>query len=476
MDPPAYAALRDPASPMRLLAGQAFSRTAGAPLVGGNRVHLLIDGTQHFDAWAGLIDSAHRYILLENYIVADDAVGRRFRDLLIARARAGVTVALLYDWFGTLGAAGARFFQTLRAAGIAVRAFNPPRADSPLGWMNRDHRKLLVVDGRAGSVAGVCLSARWLGRPARGIPPWRDTGVLIEGPAVADLETAFRDNWSGLGEALPCPAAPAAAPCGEVALRVIATQPAQGAMFRLDSLVAAMATQRLWISDAYFVGIPTYVRALAAAAADGVDVRLLVPGSSDVPAVATLSRLGYRPLLEAGIRVFEWNGSMMHAKTAVADGRWARVGSSNLNLSSWLANCEIDVAIEDAGFAAQMETQYLRDLGHATELLLAGRRPRPSTRGARRPRGGSSSRAAAGALRLANTVGAAIANRRVLGDSERGVLSTAGVALLLLALLALWLPQLLAWPLAAFAAWLGSSLLWRRLRQLRRTRTTRTTG
>ncbi|EQD71063.1 cardiolipin synthetase, partial [mine drainage metagenome] len=163
-------------------------------------------------------------------------------------------------------------------------------------------------------------------------------------------------------------------------------------------------------------------------------------------------------------------GSMMHAKTAVADGRWARVGSSNLNLSSWLANCELDAAIEDVGIAEQMQEHYLRDLDNATELMLAGRRPRPQGERRRRARGGSSSRAAATALRLANTVGAAIANRRVLADSERGVLSLAGIALLLLAALGAWWPRVLAWPLALFAAWLGASLLWKRILRQREAR------
>ena len=453
---------------LRLLAGQALSRAAGAPLVSGNRVQLLIDAEAHFQAWAALIESARHYLLLENYIIADDAVGRRFRDLLVARAHAGVSVALIHDWFGTFGNAGRAFFAPLRAAGVEVRAFNRPRLESPLGWIGRDHRKLLVADGQVGSISGVCLAAKWLGDPARDIAPWRDSGVLIAGPAVADIEAAFRDSWAGLGAPLPFNAAPTPVPCGEVALRVIATLPAHGAMYRLDSLIAAMATRTLWISDAYFVGIPTYVRGLAAAAADGVDVRLLVPGSNNLPAVGALSRAGYRPLLEEGIRVFEWNGSMMHAKTAVADGRWARVGSSNLNLSSWLANCEIDAAIEDGGFAGQMQEQYLRDLDNATELQLRGRRPQPQALILRGARGGSSSRAAASALRIANTVGAAIANRRVLGDSERGVLTVAGVALVVLATLGIWVPQLLAWPFAAFAAWLGLSLLWRRVRRARR--------
>lgn len=448
---------------LRALAGQALSRAAGAPLVAGNRVHLLTDGAAHFEAWAAMIESAREYVLLENYIIADDAVGRRFRDLLVERSRGGIKVALIYDWFGTFGNARSAFFDPLRDAGAWVRSFNPPRLESPLGWIGRDHRKLLVVDGRIGSLSGVCVSRKWLGDAASGALPWRDTGLQIEGPAVAEIEAAFRDSWCGLGPDLPFKQAPLPEACGSVALRVIATVPAHGSMYRLETLIAAMATRSLWIADAYFVGVPTYVQGLAAAAADGVDVRLLVPGSNNLPAVAALSRAGYRPLLEAGIRVFEWNGSMMHAKTAVADGRWARVGSSNLNLSSWLANCELDATIEDTDFAEQMEAQYLRDLDNATELQLSGRRPRLQTRARRGARGGSSSRAAAGALRLANTVGAAISNRRVLADSERGVFSLTGTALLLLAMIGIVWPQALAWPLAAFSAWLGLSLLWKRV-------------
>ena len=184
------------------------------------------------------------------------------------------------------------------------------------------------------------------GRPRAQVPPWRDTGVALRGPVVAELETAFAQSWGEIGDALPAlaPAPASAEPIGDVSLRVIATQPATAGMYRLDQLIAAMARKTLWLTDAYFVGIAPYVQALVAAARDGVDVRLLVPGSSDIPAVAGMSRSGYRPLLKAGIRVFEWNGSMLHAKTAVADGQWARVGSSNLNIASWLGNHELDVA------------------------------------------------------------------------------------------------------------------------------------
>ena len=205
------------------------------------------------------------------------------------------------------------------------------------------------------------------------------------------------------------------------------------------------------------------MQALRAAALDGVDVRLLVPGSSDVPVVAAISRAGYRPLLEAGVRVFEWNGPMMHAKTAVADGRWARVGSSNLNIASWLGNHELDVALEDEDCAGALQAMYAADLDNATEIVLASRnKVRPAEAGRRRGRGaGSASRAAAGALRLGNTLGAAITNRRVLGPAEAGTMVGTGAALLVLAVVAVAWPLIVVAPLAVLAVWIALSLLTR---------------
>jgi len=351
-----------PTSPTRRLAEQALSRAAGAPLLPGNRIDLLIDAAVHFETWLAAIRGARQRVLLENYIIRDDEIGRAFRDALVERAKDGVTVAVVYDWIGCLGQSRASFWAPLRAAGGQVRTFNPPQLGQPFGWISRDHRKLLVVDGEVGFLSGVCISQKWLGDPARSIAPWRDTGVALHGPAVAELELAFAQSWSSIGEPLPEFPPVAIQPAGEVALRVIATQPSTAGMYRMDQLIAAMARRTLWLTDAYFVGVAPYVQALASAARDGVDVRLLVPGSSDIPVVAGMSRSGYRPLLKAGIRVFEWNGSMLHAKTAVADGQWARVGSSNLNLASWLGNQELDVAIEDATFAGKLAAQYEHDL------------------------------------------------------------------------------------------------------------------
>ncbi|HJU26539.1 MAG TPA: phospholipase D-like domain-containing protein, partial [Rhodanobacteraceae bacterium] len=374
----------------RPLAEQALSRAAGAPLSSGNSIELLIDAGAHFEAWLAAIRSAQRYVLVSNYIIRADETGRAFLDALCDRAAAGVRVCLTRDWLGCLGQSGSGFWRPLLQAGGEVRVWNPFDPLSPFGWVNRDHRKLLSVDGCLAFVSGVCISGKWLGDSERGIPPWRDTGVALRGPAVAEVEDAFAGTWSLLGESLPedllVPAS-AIEDTGEVSLRVIASQPSSAGMYRLDQLVAALARERLWLTDAYFVGVPPYVRALTNAAADGVDVRLLVPGSSDLPPVAALSRSGYRPLLEAGVRVFEWNGSMLHAKTAVADARWARVGSTNLNIASWLGNCEIDIAVEDGGFARLLAAQYERDLQNATEIVLARSRVRRSPDAAPRQRG-----------------------------------------------------------------------------------------
>lgn len=461
------------------LAEQVLSRAAGAPLSTGNAVELLIDAQAHFDAWLAAIRGAQHDIFLANYIIRADRIGREFLDALCERAGNGVHVRVMRDWLGCLEQSGDDFWQPLREAGGEVRVWNPFDPLSPFGWINRDHRKLLTVDGRIGFVSGVCISGRWLGDPARGLPPWRDTGVALQGPAVADIEHAFAQTWNVCGDPLSheeLTDADAIEPAGDIALRVIATHPSSTGVYRLDQMIAALAHERLWLTDAYFVGVAPYVRALLNAAKDGVDVRLLVPGSSDIPAVAAMSRSGYRPLLAAGIRVFEWNGSMLHAKTAVADTRWGRVGSTNLNIASWKGNCEIDVAVEDAGFAQQLADQYERDLANATEIVLSHSRVRRDPASAPRERGnvprggrGSAGRSAAGAMRLANTVGAALGNRRVLGDDESGALIGGFFVLLALFGIAMLWPRVIAWPLGLLALWIAISLIarWARLRSKR---------
>ncbi|MDR3386061.1 MAG: phospholipase D-like domain-containing protein [Rudaea sp.] len=465
-------------TPVRRLAQQALSRAAGAPLIGGNSIELLIDAPANYTAWLAAMRAARRRILLENYIIRDDDVGRQFRAVLVERAEAGVKVHVICDWLGCLGQSRAEFWQPLTDAGGEMRRYNPFQLGNPVGWVNRDHRKLLVVDRDVAFLGGICISSKWLGDKVRGIAPWRDTAVGVRGPALAEFEQAFADVWAQLGTPLVRLHAGAPAPVGDIDLRVVATQPDTAGMFRLDQLIAAMARHSLWLADAYFVGLAPYVQALKAAARDGVDVRLLVPGASDLPVVRVMSRSGYRPLLENGVRVFEWNGAMMHAKTAVADGRWARVGSSNLNISSWMGNCELDVAVEDAAFAKSMEDQYLRDLENATEIVLSARRrvQRCDAKPQARRAGGSSGRAAAGALRLAHSMGAAFSNRRVLGQGEIAVLPWLAISLLVFAIGTVVWPRLSAWPLAGLAAWFGIALLVRYFRSRRVARDARVAG
>lgn len=469
---------------MRQAADQALSRTSGAPLIEGNAVRILKDADGNYPLWLAAIRQAQRLVYLENYIFEEDEVGIEFAAALSERARAGVKVRLIRDWMGSRAGASGSFWRGMKAAGVEVRCFNPPRLDSPFGWLSRDHRKSIAVDSQVAFVTGLCISRRWKGDPQRGIEPWRDTGLEIRGPAVAAVEEAFAEIWEATGDPLPAHerSRPEDHPqAGEVPLRIVAGAPNTAGLFRMDQLIAASARRTLWLTDAYFVGVTPYVQALRAAARDNVDVRLLLPSATDLPFVRPLSRAGYRPLLEAGVRIFEWNGPMIHAKTAVADGRWSRVGSSNLNIASFLGNYELDVAIDDEGVAQQMEDMYTHDLEHATEIVLSPRRmgrgsvagpivppPRIERRRARQA-GRQGSVAAAGAIRIANAVGAAVTNHRLLGPAESRVLFLTGIILVALAVLSAFWPRVLAVPLGLVGLWVGGALVWRAFR-LRRSR------
>lgn len=465
--------LSDATHATRIMAAQAFSRAAGAPLVHGNSIRLLKDASENYPAWFEAIHSAEKTIYFENYIIRDDNIGKQFSDAFIAKAREGVRVSLLYDWMGALTETSSGFWRRLSEGGVEVRCFNPPRFDSPLGWLSRLHRKSLCVDSRVAFVSGLCVGEMWTGYPERGIPPWRDTGVEVRGPIVADVVQSFFRAWAEAGPKFAVdelPARDSIPLAGEINMRVLGDSAATAGLYRLEQLIAVLAQKTLWLTDAYFVGTTSYVQALRGAAMDGVDVRLLVPGSSgDLRFLRPISRAGYRPLLEAGVRVFEWNGSMLHAKTAVADCRWSRVGSSNLNIASWLGNWELDVTVEDPGFAHEMEQMYLNDLDNATEIVLSEKnrvrpvaQPEPplsSYKSAGRRKGGSAGRLTAGAIRVGNTVGAAITSRLVLGAAEAKIMLFGGAALLSLTVLALVQPMLMVVPFCLIAGWIGVSLL-----------------
>jgi cardiolipin synthase len=454
-------------------ANQVFSRTSGAPLCDGNRVVLLKDAAENYPAWLRAIDAAQRTIHFEMYIIHDDAQGNLFAEALLRKAGQGIRVRVLYDWMGGFGKTSRAFWNRLRAGSIDVRCYNPPRFDRPLGWLSRDHRKAIVIDSAVAFVTGLCVGQAWTGEAARRLDPWRDTGIEIRGPAVADVEAAFAEAWAAAGAPLPATAlAQPPPPLGDVPLRVVATVPNTAGLFRVDQLVAAMARKRLWLTDAYYGGTAPYVDALRAAARDAVDVRLLVPGASDIPLIRLFSRAGYRPLLEAGIRVFEWNGSMIHAKTAVADSRWARVGSTNLNVASWLGNRELDVIVEHEPFAREMEEMFLRDLENATEVVLQRNRVRapgaPAARSRRSSGASSGGRVMAGAVRVGNTIAAAVSNTRVLEPIESNIALIAGTVLAVVAALAFQYPRAVAYPLGVFVAWVAAAILYRGVVLVRR--------
>lgn len=462
---------------MHLHTERALARSAGAPLIHGNHVRILRDARENYPAWQEAIRRAQRKIYFESYILHEDGEGEVFAELLANKAREGVTVRLIYDWVGALRSTSSRFWRRLRQAGVEVRCFNPPRWDNgPFGWLGRDHRKMIVVDGEVGYITGLCVGKMWAGDPTRGMDPWRDTGVEVCGPAVAAIERSFAEMWARCGAPISpeeLTGADVIRPAGTMSARVIASIPNMASLYRLDQLIAAGARENLWLTDAYFAGTTPYVQALRAAALDGVDVRLLVPHASDIPGMRALSRAGYRTLLEAGVRVFEWSGAMLHAKTAVADGYWARVGSTNLNLASWISNWELDLVVENSHFGQAMERMYLEDLEQATEIILT---PAWKTQPLRPPKrrhlrarlgAGGSSRAAAGALRIGRAVAAVIANRRVLGPAEAQITAAGGVLLGLLSVLAILKPAVVAWPVTILGLWISFTLGVRSIRLFR---------
>jgi len=461
---------------LRTLADFALSRAAGAPLVTGNRVRVLRDGAENYPAWEAAIAAARQTIHLEMYIVHGDHVGRRFVNLLAEKARQGVTVRVAYDWLGCVWAPFTGLFRPLVRAGGEVRSFNPPSFGTVLGWAHRNHRKLLTIDGRVTFVSGLCIGQEWEGRPDKHRPPWRDTGVEIVGPSVADAEQAFADSWRFAGGKIDDATLVRAEdipPAGEDDLRLIPTVPYKWNMLQLDLLVSAMARQSLWITDAYFLGHGPYLEALRRAAQDGVDVRLLLPQGSDVGWTVPVSRTLYRSLLEAGVRIFEWNGSMVHAKTAVADSRWARIGSTNLNLSSWLGNWEIDVSIESEPVAKTMEAHFEEDLANSTEIVVGRKRRASGLPMNPRARARRSARRVMRTMSgIGRSIGAAVTGNRRLEDFEYAPLFTFGALLLFISFLVFWWPRGFSWPLAVLGAWIafsfiveGASLWWHRRTQ-----------
>lgn len=438
----------------------AINRAAGGRPVPGNRLDLLIDGPSAYAAMLDLIGGASRWIHFENYIIRSDAEGWRFAEALARRAREGLPVRVLYDAVGSMFTSR-KYWRFLRDAGVEVRVFHPLRPLNIVTNFARDHRKLVVADGAAAVVGGLCIGCEWTG-DGSGVLPWRDTAVRVGGPGAAVLDQAFARTWAVAGPPLPeGEQAGRVTPEGGGEVRVIAGEPGRERTFRVIELLAAGSVERLWITDAYMVAPPRLFQALRDAARDGVDVRMLVPGSSDLPLIRNLSRIGYRELLRNGVRLYEWDGPMLHAKTIVADGRWVRIGSSNLNPSSLIGNYELDVLMEDPALAEAMERQFRLDIGRSREVrrrpLRGPRRisealPTALTREApevdpgryRRSRGETRRRAA-------------LALRTLASNARRSVFLPMAGIFVALGLLFFALPRQTAYVFGAICAWLAVS-------------------
>lgn len=345
----------------------------------GNHVTLLHDGAQALPAMLAAIEDAEREILLEMYWFGSDRTGRQFADALMARAREGVAVRVIYDAVGSIQT-DSRMFEDMRRAGCEVEEFNPIapwRARFRVGLVNhRDHRKLLVVDRQIGFTGGVNLGDEWAPIDAGG-GGWRDDTIRIEGPAVEQMRQVFEHGWRLVVEP---PVATErdleltndSGEAGGSRVLVVANHylGARRVIRHVYLRHIERARRSVCITNSYFVPDGSIQRALARAAARGVKVDVIVPGKSDVTAVWHAARKLYGRLMEAGIRLYEWQGPMLHAKTAVIDGRWCTIGTYNLDSRSLRFNLEVVATVEDAAVAQAMKQQFKRDLANAKPVSL----------------------------------------------------------------------------------------------------------
>ena len=348
--------------------------------VPGNRLELLVDGPATHRAMKAAIALARDHVNLETYILEEGGVADEFARLLEKKAGQGVKVSVLYDRVGSLGTPR-EYFDRLEKAGIRTCAFNPVREVSKVN--NRDHRKILVVDGRVAFTGGVNVSQAYVSssrmmrrrhetEEKKAKEGWRDTQVQIEGPVVAQFQRSFLDSWM-LQDCGPAPEAkyfPALGPRGGNRARLVQADPHQRESEMYGEILKAIgaAKRRVWLSFGYFVPDPRTKQTLIEAARRGVDVRLMLPGFSDFWAPVYAGRSHYADLLGAGVRIYEWREALMHAKTAVIDSRWSSVGSTNLDWRSFVHNSEADLIVEDAGFAREMEKRFQLDLEAATPI------------------------------------------------------------------------------------------------------------
>jgi len=377
-----------------------------SPLTKGNKVTLLADGPAAYGAMFKAIENAGDHINLESYIIEADETGRRFADLLLRKQVEGVQVNIIYDSVGSFKTPES-FFKRLRDGGIQVVEFNPVNPLNTLGeWSltQRDHRKILIVDGKVAIIGGINISKVYSSAPfkrkrnEKAPIHWRDTDIQIEGPAVGEFQKLFIDTWlkqkgAKLAERnyFPAPAptngisaSANSSPAGKARetasslpkkegtalVRVVGSTPGQTNRIPFIAYVSAVtfAEHTIHITNSYFIPDDQIVKALTDAARRGVDVKILLPGITDSKLALYAQRHLYSELLKSGVKLYECNTSLLHAKTAVVDNVWSTVGSTNMDFLSLLKNDEVNAIILSHDFAGEMEKMFVRDLVHSTEI------------------------------------------------------------------------------------------------------------
>lgn len=363
----------------------------GSPLSVGNKVTLLLDGAATYPAMLAAIRKARDHVNLESYIIEDDEIGRQFSDLLLEQQGKGVQVNLIYDSVGGFSTPKA-FFDRLKAGGIEVLEFNPINplaAKAP--WMinNRDHRKLLIVDGRSAFLGGINISSVYSSgsvvkrnaEPGGNTTAWRDTDIQVEGPVVAEFQKLFMDTWKKqhgkpLAQREYFPALKAE---GTDIVRAVGSTPDDPFSLMYLTLISAIgnAEKYVHLANAYFIPDRQLLKALSDAVGRGVDVKLLLPSHSDSNVTFHAGRSHYATLLESGVKIYERRGALLHSKTALIDGVWSSVGSSNLDWRSALDNDEVDAVVLGRDFARQMQAAFAADLAASDAILLEPWERRP---------------------------------------------------------------------------------------------------
>ncbi len=354
---------------------------SGSPLVLGNRVTLLENGAATYRAMFAAIEGATHNINLETYLFDGDRIGTQFADALIAKQQQGVQVNIIYDGFGSVLTRGS-FFERMRENGIHLVEFdpiNPFAAGFRWSPLHRDHRKLMVVDGTLAitggiNISGVYSSSGLLTRKHNSddvLKSWRDTDVQVEGPVVSEYQELFVANWLQQGgEQLNFPDYfPALERKGDMIVRVLGSEPKEFSTIYVTLMSAIRnAETNIYITDAYFAPGQQMLEALEAAARRGVDVRVLLPGRTNEPLIGPAARSNFSPLLDAGVKIYLWQGEMLHAKTATVDGVWSTVGSSNLDWWSIARNDEINTVVLSLRFGQQMNEAFMSDIENSERI------------------------------------------------------------------------------------------------------------